>query len=164
MARTRTGTPGKQHTVPKPALPARLRLAITRLARRLRQQGETTASPTQLAVLATVERDGPITLGTLAAVERVQPPTITAAVGRLEQRGLVQRLTDPDDRRVARVEITPEGRRLLEQSRSRKTAYLERRLATLTADERITLERAAGILERLLEEDAGDAAAPRSRP
>jgi DNA-binding MarR family transcriptional regulator len=163
MARTRTVTPARQHAVPTPALPARLRLAITRLARRLRQQGETTASPTQLAVLATVERDGPITLGTLAAVERVQPPTITAAVGRLEQRGLVQRLTDADDRRVARVEITPEGRRLLEQSRSRKTAYLERRLATLAADEQGTLERAAGILERLLEEDA-DEPTPRGQP
>src|SRR5262249_41447673 len=113
MARTRATTPPRQHTVPAPALPARLRLAITRLARRLRQQGETAASPTQLAALATVERDGPLTLGELAAVERVQPPTITAAVGRLEQRGLVQRRIDPDDRRVARVEITPAGRRLL---------------------------------------------------
>jgi DNA-binding MarR family transcriptional regulator len=147
-----------------PSLPARLRLAITRLARRLRQQGETSASPTQLAVLATIERDGPITLGGLAAVERVQPPTITAAVGRLEQRGLVRRLTDPDDRRVARVEITPQGRRLLEQSRSRKTAYLEQRLATLTADEQTTIERAAEILERLLEQDAENASAPRNRP
>jgi DNA-binding MarR family transcriptional regulator len=163
MTPTRTTTPARQQTVPKPALPARLRLAVTRLARRLRQQGETSASPTQLAVLATVERDGPLTLGTLAAVERVQPPTITAAVGRLEQRGLVRRLTDPDDRRVARVEITAEGRRLLEQSRSRKTAYLEQRLATLTADERTTLERAAEILERLLEDEAGDAATPRRR-
>jgi DNA-binding MarR family transcriptional regulator len=161
MTRTRTTTPASQRPVPTPALPARLRLAVTRLARRLRQQGETSASPTQLAVLATVERDGPITLGALAAVERVQPPTITAAVGRLEQRGLVRRLTDPDDRRVARVEITPEGRRLLQQSRSRKTAYLERRLETLTPDDRATLERAADILERLIEDDGGDAAAPR---
>jgi DNA-binding MarR family transcriptional regulator len=144
-------------------LPARLRLVVTRLARRLRQHGETTASPTQLAALATVERDGPLTLGELAAVERVQPPTITAAVGRLEQRGLVQRRADPGDRRVARVEVTPQGRRLLEQSRSRKTAYLERRLAALTADERVTLERAAGILERLLEHDADEDRA-RSRP
>ena len=144
-------------------LPARLRLVVTRLARRLRQHGETTASPTQLAALATVERDGPLTLGELAAVERVQPPTITAAVGRLEQRGLVHRRADPGDRRVARVEVTPQGRRLLEQSRSRKTAYLERRLAALTADERVTLERAAGILERLLEHDADEDRA-RSRP
>jgi DNA-binding MarR family transcriptional regulator len=142
-------------TVPvtAPALPSRLRMVVTRLARRLRQQGEASASPTQLAALATIERDGPLTLGALAAIERVRPPTITAAVGRLEERGLVRRRVDARDRRVARVEITPQGRRLLAQSRSRKTAYLERQLAALTRDERDTLERAAEILERVLEKE-----------
>lgn len=139
--------------MPAPGLPVRLRLAITRLARRLRQQGETDTSPTQLAVLATVERDGPLTLGELAAVERVQPPTITAAVGRLQDRGLVRRRTDPVDRRIARVEVTAKGRRLLDETRSRKTAYLERRLAALSPGERDTLERAAVILEGILVQD-----------
>jgi DNA-binding MarR family transcriptional regulator len=139
--------------VTAPALPSRLRMVVTRLARRLRQQGEAPASPTQLAALATIERDGPLTFGALAAIERVRPPTITAAVGRLEEQGLVHRRTDARDRRVARVEITNQGRRLLAQSRSRKTAYLERRLAALSAEERATLERAAGILERVLEEE-----------
>ena len=147
---TRTA-PAPRATVP--ALPSRLRMVVTRLARRLRQQGESAASPTQLAALATIERDGPLTLGALAATERVRPPTITAAVGRLEEQGLVRRRTDLRDRRVARVEITPPGRRLLAQSRSRKTAYLERQLDTLTADERDTLERAAAILERVLEKE-----------
>jgi DNA-binding MarR family transcriptional regulator len=156
MPPTRMTTPARRAEVPAPGLPVRLRLAITRLARRLRQQGETAASPTQLAVLATVERDGPLTLGELAAVERVQPPTITAAVGRLEDRGLVRRSIDPVDRRVARVEVTAQGRLLLDESRSRKTAYLERRLEALDADERDTLERAAVILERILEHDADE--------
>jgi DNA-binding MarR family transcriptional regulator len=158
MGPTRTLPPGQRRPTPAPGLPARIRLVVTRLARRLRQQGETAASPTQLAVLATVERDGPLTLGELAAVERVQPPTITAAVGRLEDRGLVQRRTDPVDRRVALVEVTRQGRRLLDESRSRKTAYLERRLAALNPDERGTLERAAMILERILEEDSDESA------
>jgi DNA-binding MarR family transcriptional regulator len=157
MASTRSSTPPTRAGVPAPGLPARLRLVVTRLARRLRQQGDTAASPTQLSALATIERDGPITLGELAAVEGVQPPTITAAVGRLEERGLVQRNPDAADRRVARVEVTARGHRLLEQSRSRKTAYLERTLATLDTDERETLERAAIILERLLEHDMGQA-------
>ena len=135
------------------ALPGRLRMVVTRLARRLRQQAESAASPTQLAALATIERDGPLTLGALAAIERVRPPTITAAVGRLEEQGLVRRRTDPRDRRVAHVEITAPGRRLLAESRSRKTAYLERRLAALMPGERRTLEQAAGILERVLEEE-----------
>ena len=136
-----------------PALPSRLRTVVTRLARRLRQQGESAASPTQLAALATIERDGPLTLGALATIERVRPPTITAAVGRLEEQGLVRRRADTHDRRVAHVAITASGRRLLAESRSRKTAYLERRLAALSAGERDTLERAAEILERLLEEE-----------
>src|SRR6266511_4147755 len=122
-----------------PTLPSRLRMVVTRLARRLRQQTGATASPTQLAALATIER--------------VRPPTITAAVGRLEEQRLVHRRTDVRDRRVAHVEITSQGRRLLAQSRSRKTAYLERQLAALTADERDTLERAAAILERVLEKE-----------
>jgi DNA-binding MarR family transcriptional regulator len=142
--------------VDAPVLPARLRLVITRLARRLRQQGETAASPTQLAALATIERDGPITLGDLAAVERVQPPTITAAVGRLEEQQLVRRRADTRDRRVARVEITAAGRRLLAHTRSRKTEYLERQLAALSPDERAALERAVPILERVLEEEGRD--------
>jgi DNA-binding MarR family transcriptional regulator len=134
-------------------LPARLRLVITRLARRLRQRGEAHVSPTQLAVLATVERQGPLTLGELAALEQVQPPTITAAVGRLEEHDLLRRRTDTSDRRVVRVEITTAGRKLLERSRSRKNAYLARRLRTLEPDERRTLEEAAAILERVLEEE-----------
>ncbi len=128
-------------------------MVVTRLARRLRQQGESAASPTQLAALATIEREGPLTLGELAAIERVRPPTITAAVGRLEEQGLVRRRADRRDRRVAHVEITAPGRRLLAESRSRKTAYLERRLAALSAGERHTLAEAAEILERVLEEE-----------
>jgi DNA-binding MarR family transcriptional regulator len=128
-------------------------MVVTRLARRLRQQAESAASPTQIAALATIEREGPLTLGALAAIERVRPPTITAAVGRLEEQGLVRRRADRHDRRVAHVEITASGRRLLAESRSRKTEYLERRLAALSAGERHTLEEAAGILERVLEEE-----------
>jgi DNA-binding MarR family transcriptional regulator len=140
---------------PTPAagdLPARLRLVITRLARRLRQQGRTEISPTQLAVLATVERQGPLTLGELAVVEQVQPPTITVAVTRLEEQGLLRRRTDAADRRIVRAEVTAAGRKRLEQSRSRKNAYLARRLRALEPAERATLEEAAAILERIVEE------------
>jgi DNA-binding MarR family transcriptional regulator len=135
-----------------PNLPERLRLAVTRLARRLRQQGEAPISPTQSAALATIDRRGPLTLGELAEIERVQPPTITAAVGRLEGEGLVERQRDPEDGRVARVHVTPAGRKLLKETRSRKSAYLERRISELPARDRATLERAAAILERLLED------------
>lgn len=133
-------------------LAARLRLAVTRLARRLRQQADLPGvSPTQIAALSTIERSGPMTLGALAAAERVAPPTITAAIGKLEEQGLVHREVDATDRRVVRVQVTPAGRKLLERSRSRKNAYLERRLRDLPAADRATLERAAQILEGILE-------------
>lgn len=135
-------------------LPERLRLAVTRLARRLRQQAGTDASPTQLSALATIERRGPITLGDLAACERIQPPTVTAAIGRLEQQGLVRRRTDEGDRRITHVEITGAGRKLLARQRSRKTAYLARRLGGLTPREREVLGEAATILDRVLEDDS----------
>jgi DNA-binding MarR family transcriptional regulator len=135
-----------------PDLPERLRLVVTRLARRLRQQAEAPISPTQSSALATIDRRGPLTLGELAEIERVQPPTITAAVGRLEEQGLVDRRRDPEDRRVARAQVTAAGRKLLKETRSRTSAYLERRVAELPARDRATLERAAAVLERLLEE------------
>ena len=138
-------------TAAPPDLADHLRLVVTRLARRLRQQSGADTSPTQLAVLATIDRLGPITLGELAASERVQPPTITAAVGRLVQQDFVQRRVDATDRRVWRVEITRTGAKFLARQRSRKTAYLAQRLDTLEPAERATLTEAAAILERVLE-------------
>src|SRR3954462_15568000 len=88
-------------------LASRLRLSVTRLARRLRQQASAEAelSPSQVATLSSVERLGPITLGELAAVERVQPPTMTRIVARLEEWGYATRVVDLADRRVARAAL-----------------------------------------------------------
>lgn len=121
-----------------------------RLARRLRQQSAGGLTPTQLSALATVERAGPVTLGDLALAERVQPPTITRVVAKLDEQGLVTRQTDPFDRRSALVATTAEGRRTLQQNRRRRDAYLARRLAVLTPDERARLERALPVIERLI--------------
>ncbi len=140
-----------------PDLAARLRLVVTRLSRRLRQHGESDVSPTQIAVLSTVERHGPLTPGALAAHERVQPPTATAAVTRLEEAGLVRRLPDPTDGRSKLVEVTPDGRALLARNRRRAGEYLGRRLRELSDGERRCLERAAVILERIIEEPGAGA-------
>src|SRR5512133_1245527 len=76
----------------------------------------------------------------------------TARRLRQEEMGLVDRTQDPVDRRSFVVALTPAGRDLLERVRTRKNAYLARRLRDLDADERATLDRAAAILERVLEE------------
>jgi DNA-binding MarR family transcriptional regulator len=130
-----------------------LRLAVGRLARRLRQQTEGEITASQFSALSSIARLGPITLGKLASVERLRPPTVTRMVSAMEESGLVLRRADPDDRRIYRVEVTPLGRDLLERSRTRKDAYLATRLATLAPDELDVLRDATAVLERLLEEE-----------
>jgi DNA-binding MarR family transcriptional regulator len=129
----------------------RLRLVIARMARQLRQNVDAVndLSTTLVSALATVDREGPLTLGELATAERVQPPSMTRVVGTLEERGLVARTVDVQDRRIARVSITTEGRRLLNRSRTRKNALLAQRLRTLRPDELLVVEAALPILERL---------------
>jgi DNA-binding MarR family transcriptional regulator len=135
-------------------LAIRLRHVIARTARRLRQEAGEGLSPSQSAALATIDRHGPLTPSELAARERIQRPTATRVIARLEEAGLVDRARDPDDRRSSVVGLAPAGRELLVRVRTRKDAYLSRRLRELDADERATLDRAAAILERVLEEDS----------
>ncbi|MEO6627139.1 MAG: MarR family transcriptional regulator [Aquihabitans sp.] len=127
----------------------RLRLAATRLARILRQQSDAGLTPTQGAALATIQRSGPIPIGALAEVEQVSPPTATKAVDKLYSAGLVERVTDPTDRRVSLVSITPSGNQLLAEIRQRKTAWLTTRLADLPSHELALLTEAIAVLEHL---------------
>jgi DNA-binding MarR family transcriptional regulator len=143
-----------EHTVVDTAeLAGRLRLAVTRLARQLRQQAGSGLTPSMTAALASVERSASPTVGELAAAERVSAPTMSVVVGKLEEQGLVTRDTDPTDRRVTRVRITAEGRRSLARARTRKNAFLARRIRDLDPEDLAVLERAAVVIERLAGED-----------
>jgi DNA-binding MarR family transcriptional regulator len=133
-------------------LATRLRLAVTRTARRLRQQAGTELTPSLAAALATVETRGPLTPSELAEIEAVKRPTATKLVTRLAAAGLVERAGDPTDGRISLVSITPEGSALLAKMRKRKNAYLASRLRTLPPDDIAALERATEVLERLLED------------
>jgi DNA-binding MarR family transcriptional regulator len=139
-------------TIPVPDLAGRLRLAIARSARRLRQEAGVELSPSLTAALATLDRHGPITPSELAVRERIQRPTVTRLLGRLEEAGLVSRTPDPHDRRSSLISATPAGRALMDELRTRKTAYLARRLEELDPEDRLVLERAAIVLERMLDE------------
>lgn len=132
-------------------LASRLRLGVTRLARRLRQEAELGISPSQLVALSSIERAGPMTMSELCAAEQVQPPSMTRTVSALVEAGLVAREPDPTDRRVAWLHVTPEGVRLLNRSRRRKEEYLSRELRSLQPRELAALDRAADILTRLVE-------------
>jgi DNA-binding MarR family transcriptional regulator len=128
-----------------------LRITITRTARRLRQEAGGDLSGGQTAALATVERHGPLTPSELADIERVQRPSATRIIARLEEAGLVERAGDPSDGRVSLVSITKGGAAELKRLRTRKNAYLARSLRELDAADVEALERAADVLERMIE-------------
>jgi len=135
---------------------ARLRMAIVRTSRRLRQEAAGAAgqlTPTAAAALATVERHGPLMPSELAEIERVKRPTATRTLRLLGEAGLVERTPDPEDGRSALVSVTAAGRERLRRLRGRKNAYLARRMRDLPAEDVETLERAATILERILDEE-----------
>jgi DNA-binding MarR family transcriptional regulator len=132
---------------------ARLRLAVTRLARRLRQESGEGLTPSQTSALASIERHGALTPSELAAIERIQRPSATRVLSALSERNLIAREADASDRRVSRLKVTREGAAVLKRGRSRKNAYLARRMRDLDAEELDTLARAAELIERLLEGD-----------
>lgn len=134
-------------------LPSQLRLAVLRLSRRLRQEGVGQITASQLSALSTIAKHGELSLGELAATERVAPPSMTRIAGRLEEAGLVERRVDQADRRVALVAVTPTGRALLEETRTRRDAFLAVRLRRFSEEERRLLAQAVPLLERLASDD-----------
>jgi DNA-binding MarR family transcriptional regulator len=133
---------------------ARLRMAIVRMARRLRQEAAGTGgelTPTSASALVTVERHGPLTPSELAEIERIKRPTATRTLRVLVEAGLVDRAPDPADGRSALVSVNAAGREHLRRLRGRKNAYLARRMRDLPAEDLRTLDRAAEILEGILE-------------
>jgi DNA-binding MarR family transcriptional regulator len=135
---------------PRPDTAERLRLSVARLARLLRQQDDSGLGPTVTAALSTIAKHGPITLGDLAAREQVAPPTITKVVEKMVAAGLIERSSNPSDRRVSLVGITALGAERLENFRTRRTAWLHERLHELGADELDRLEAATDVLEQLV--------------
>jgi DNA-binding MarR family transcriptional regulator len=137
---------------------AQLRTAITRTARRLRQEAaaETgSLTPTSTATLASIDRHGPLTPSELAHIERVKRPTMTRTLAGLEREGLIERTPDPADGRSSLVAVNEAGRERMARLRRRKSAYLARRLRELSADEVATLARAAELLDRMREDERG---------
>lgn len=126
-----------------------LRLAVLRLSRRLRQEAVGDITPSQLSALTSVAKHREVSLGELAAIERVAPPSMTRIAGRLEEQGLVARRTDSADRRVSKVAVTAAGLELLAETRHRRDAFLAARLAELTDEECEAVVAAIPILERI---------------
>ena len=132
------------------ALASSLRLAVMRLARRMRaERADTSLTLSQLAALATLDRHGPLTPSELAAHEKVQPPSMTRLAASLEAAGLVTRTGHPSDRRQVLLAVSPDGAAMLREDRQRREAWLAQRLRALEPEDRAVLRKAAVILDRL---------------
>jgi DNA-binding MarR family transcriptional regulator len=134
-------------------LASRLRLAIGRLARRLRLEGDSGLPPLQLSTIATIEAHGPIRLGELAQREAVAAPTISRVLAALDERGVIDRRPDPADARSTLVSLSTAGHQLLATVRSERTASLARRLDRLDPEQRAALTAAMPALEALIADD-----------
>lgn len=131
-------------------LASSLRLSVMRLARRLRLEKSSDAlSMNQLATLGTLNRCGEMTVGELARIERVKPPSMTRTVNSLAEAGLATRRPHPTDGRQVVVDITPAARQVLDADRRRRDAWLAQRLAALSPAQRATLRDVAPLLEEL---------------
>jgi DNA-binding MarR family transcriptional regulator len=117
--------------------------ALTSVLRREMRAG---LSLPALYVLVRLRDEGPQRVTDLAAAEQVTQPAMTALVGRLERRGLLTRGPDPDDGRVVRVTITPDGARLLDEVRARRAQRLAERVESLSPEHREALRRAVPAL------------------
>jgi DNA-binding MarR family transcriptional regulator len=135
-------------TNPQPDLVAQhLRRSLGRLVRTLRRHDDDELSPTSASILFTVAREGPLTAGDIARKERLAKPSVTAAVERLVEAGLVERRSDDADRRMVWVVITSAGRRRIDARRARRTAWLASRLQHLDPTDLAVLARAADIID-----------------
>ena len=139
MSRTNTG------------LSSALRVSVMRLSRRIRNERDASddMSSNQIAALFTLTRSGPMTIGDLAAEEKVQPPSMTRTVTSLVSKGLVQRDAHLTDRRATMISLTDAGRTVIDETRRRREAWLHQRLCELTPAQRQILRDAAPVLELL---------------
>ena len=131
---------------------ARLRLAVARLQRIVRQQAMGGLNLAEGSCLAIIDRHGPMPLSDVASRENLSAPTVTKIVVRLEHQGLIERLSDPTDRRVSLVAVSKQGAALLERLRSSRTAYLHRKLRALSTEDLHHLLAALPVLENLASE------------
>ena len=137
-------------TTTETVLASTLRLSVMRLARRMRaQRADTSLTLSQISALATLERHGSLTPGELASHEKVQPPSMTRLVARLEEAALVLRTPHPTDRRQVHLALSPAGQELVEEDRRRRDVWLAQRLRELDPAEVEILRQAAGVLDKL---------------
>lgn len=135
----------------KDRLTSDLRMACMRISRRVRFESRADVAPHQFSVLVRLE-DGPRTPKEVAEIEQVSAPSVSRTVGTLVEQGLIARADDPTDGRQVILSLTPEGRRVIKETRRRRDQWLATRLDHLTDAERSLLAEATALLERVAAE------------
>jgi DNA-binding MarR family transcriptional regulator len=134
-------------------LASTIRLSILRVARRIRSQRVNTAvTLSQLSALATLKKCGPLSAGEVAAIEQVQPPSMTKILAALEAGGFIERSAHPEDRRQSIISVAEAGFALLAAETRKRDEWLAVRLAGLSEDDRRRLVEATDVLDRLASE------------
>jgi DNA-binding MarR family transcriptional regulator len=128
----------------------RLRTAVGRISRALdRQVGAGEITRTQLSVLGTAARRGPIRLSDIAERENLNPTMLSRIVAKLDAAGYIRRLADPADQRAVLIEATDSGIDTLTRLRDSRSALISERLAALPGDTGAELLAALPALELL---------------
>ena len=131
-------------------LGGQVRVAVGRLYRRFRsERPEGSLGDAALAVLTRLHKHGPQTLTELSEHDRVSPASMSQTVNRLTSAGYAVRTRDPDDRRKVLFSATAEGDELASATRAQRNAWLDRRLGTLSAEDRAVIARATALLSRI---------------
>jgi len=126
-----------------------LRVAVARIYRSLRSRSDHQLTPSGTSALARVANEGPLRLGALAQLEGIAPATMSKVVDHLAAQGLLVRVPDALDGRASLIELSKKGVALLHEIRSTSTFAIDQALASLSIEERATLDLAVPILEKL---------------
>jgi DNA-binding MarR family transcriptional regulator len=130
-----------------------LRLTVMRLARRVRaERADNAMSDGKLSVLALLANEGPQTLGSLSEHERVTPPSMNRTINALVEAALVTRVADPSDGRKVSIDVSPDGLRVVKETRRKRDVWFASRLAQLDDAERAALEAAMPVLRKLTDQ------------
>jgi DNA-binding MarR family transcriptional regulator len=131
---------------------AELRVVLGQLKRRLHAQASKgDLSLSQLAVLGTLDREGPATVTTLARAEGVRSQSMGATVAALQEAGLVGAAPDPADGRQVMLSLTEAARSRIEASRTAREDWLSQAIRShLTPAEQQELAAAVRLLRRIV--------------
>jgi DNA-binding MarR family transcriptional regulator len=131
---------------------ARLRAVLGRLSRRLRPTlAGSGLTPSEISVLFTIVRFGPLRLSEVAEIERLNPTMLSRIAAQLSDAGLIRRSADPGDRRAALVQASAAGRRMRERIHVERTRALDAHVQELDESQREALWQALPVLEELAE-------------